>query len=147
MIFQTVCISSSTFVAHLVNQGVAQDVLVLEMLMLLIERPTDTSVEIAVGLMKHVGAYLAENTSQGSTVIFERFRAVLNESNISPRVQFMIEVLMQIRKDKFKEHPIIPEGLDLVEEEDQIPQNVELNSELKIEDGCSTLPSSQLLPC
>ena len=32
----------------------------------------------------------------------------------------MIEVLFQVRKDKFKDHPAIPETLDLVEEEEQI---------------------------
>ena len=32
----------------------------------------------------------------------------------------MIEVLFQVRKDKFKDHPAIPEELDLVEEEEQI---------------------------
>jgi pre-mRNA-splicing factor CWC22 len=29
----------------------------------------------------------------------------------------MIEVLMQVRKDKYKDSPILPEGLDLVEED------------------------------
>lgn len=31
----------------------------------------------------------------------------------------MIEVMFQIRKDKFKDHPAVIEELDLIEEEDQ----------------------------
>ena len=34
----------------------------------------------------------------------------------------MIEVLMQVRKDKYKSNPILPESLNLVEEDDQITQ-------------------------
>ena len=49
--------------------------------------------------------------------VFERFRALFNEGNISHRVQYMIELLMQVRKDRDEDNPILPEGLDLVEEE------------------------------
>ena len=31
----------------------------------------------------------------------------------------MIEVLMQVRKDNYKDNPVVPEGLDLVEEDEQ----------------------------
>ncbi len=67
------------------------------------------------------------------------FRAVLNEGSISSRVQYMIEVLMQVRKDKYKDNPIIPEGLDLVEEDDQITHQVQLAEELQVQDGLSKL--------
>jgi len=40
----------------------------------------------------------------------------------------MIEVLFQVRKDKFEEHPSIPEGLDLVEEDEQITHSLSLDS-------------------
>jgi pre-mRNA-splicing factor CWC22 len=36
----------------------------------------------------------------------------------------MIEVLFQIRKDKDKDNPILPEGLDLVKEEEQITHKI-----------------------
>ena len=57
-----------------------------------------------------------------NTIIFKRFRTVLNEGNTSHRVQYMITVLMQVRKDMFKDNPILPEGLDLIEEDEQITQ-------------------------
>ena len=37
----------------------------------------------------------------------------------------MIEVLMQVRKDKYKDNLILPEGLDLVEEDEQITHQIQ----------------------
>ena len=73
----------------------------LQILVLLLERPTDDSIEIAVGFTREVGAFLAENSPKANTTVFERFRAVLNEGTISHRVQYMIEVLMQVQ------HPVV----------------------------------------
>ncbi|KAG1434334.1 hypothetical protein G6F57_021630 [Rhizopus arrhizus] len=41
----------------------------------------------------------------------------------------MIEVLFQVRKDKYKDNPPIIKELDLVEEEDQITHNISLDDE------------------
>lgn len=81
---------------------------------------------------------MAENSPKANAAIFERFRAVLNEGAISHRVQYMIEVLMQVRKDKYKDNPIIPEGLDLVEEDDQITHTLDLQDDLQVQEGLST---------
>ncbi|KJA21085.1 hypothetical protein HYPSUDRAFT_141364 [Hypholoma sublateritium FD-334 SS-4] len=130
-----VCHSTTTFIAHLVNQGVAHEIIALQILVLLLERPTDDSIEIAVGFTREVGAFLAENSPKANATVFERFRAVLNEGSISQRVQYMIEVLMQVRKDKYKDNPILPEGLDLVEEDEQITHQIQLEEELQIQEG------------
>ncbi|KAG1737725.1 hypothetical protein EDB19DRAFT_1909485 [Suillus lakei] len=39
---------------------------------------------------------------------------------------------MQTRKDNFRDNPILPEGLDLVEEEDQIRHQIRLEDELQV---------------
>ncbi|KAJ3874194.1 hypothetical protein F5051DRAFT_359097 [Lentinula edodes] len=130
-----VCHSTTTFIAHLVNQAVAHEIIALQILVLLLERPTDDSIEIAVGFMREVGAFLAENSPIANSTVYERFRAVLNEGSISHRVQYMIEVLMQVRKDKYKDNPILPEGLDLVEEDEQITHRVQLEEELQVQEG------------
>ncbi len=44
----------------------------------------------------------------------------------------MIEVLMQVRKDKYKDNPIIPEGLDLVMED---KHELGLDEELQVQEG------------
>ena len=132
-----VCHSTTAFIAHLVNQAVAHEIVALQILMLLLEHPTDDSIEIAVGFMREVGAFLTENSAKANTIVFERFRAVLNEGNISQRVQYMIEVLMQVRKDRFKDNPILPEGLDLVEEDEQITHEIQLEQDLQVQEGLS----------
>ncbi|KAI0648359.1 hypothetical protein C8Q79DRAFT_905097 [Trametes meyenii] len=130
-----VCHSTTTFIGHLVNQGVAHEIIALQILVLLLERPTDDSIEIAVGFMREVGAFLGENSPKANATVYERFRAVLNEGSISHRVQYMIEVLMQVRKDKYKDNPIVPEGLDLVEEDEQITHQIQLEEELQVQEG------------
>lgn len=52
-------------------------------------------------------------------------------------MQYMIEVMFAIRKDGFKDHPIIPEGLDLVEEEDQFTHMLPLEDDYNTEDVLS----------
>lgn len=85
--------------------------------------------------MREVGAFLAEAVPKPNTAVFERFRAILHESGVDKRVQYMIEVLFQVRREKFKDNPIIPEGLDLVEEEDTITHRISLDDELVVQDG------------
>lgn len=68
------------------------------------------------------------------SAIFERLRNVLHESSIDKRVQYMIEVMFAIRKDGFKDHPVIPEGLDLVDEDDQFTHMLPLDDEYNPED-------------
>lgn len=123
------CIASVTFMAHLVNQQVAHEILALELLTLLLERPTNDSVEIAVGFCKEVGEKLQILSPKPSNIIFERFRAILLDANVDVRVQWMIQVLFQIRKDKFIQHPSIIPELDLVEEDDHVTHMISLDDE------------------
>ena len=126
---KTQCLASVMFLAHLVNQRVAHEIVALQLLTLLLEQVTDDGVEIAVAFMKECGAFLAENSPKPSNAIFERFRSILHEGKIDKRVQYMIEVLFQIRKDKFKDLPAIKEELDLVEAEDQTTHFFSLDDE------------------
>ncbi|XP_034042008.1 pre-mRNA-splicing factor CWC22 homolog [Thalassophryne amazonica] len=128
------CLTASKFVAHLMNQNVAHEVLCLEMLTLLLERPTDDSVEVTISFLKECGLKLTEVSPRGINAIFERLRNVLHESTIDKRVQYMIEVMFAIRKDRFKDHPVIPDGLDLVDEEDQFTHMLPLDDEYNPED-------------
>ncbi|TNN42957.1 Pre-mRNA-splicing factor CWC22 [Liparis tanakae] len=128
------CLTASKFVAHLINQNVAHEVLCLEMLTLLLERPTDDSVEVAIAFLKECGLKLTEVSPRGINAIFERLRNVLHESAIDKRVQYMIEVMFAIRKDGFKDHPVILEGLDLVDEGDQFTHMLPLDDEYDTEE-------------
>ncbi|KAF3394261.1 Pre-mRNA-splicing factor cwc22 [Penicillium rolfsii] len=131
---KAVCISSTTFIAHLVNNQVVNEMLVAQILLLLLHKPTDDSVEIAVGLTREVGQHLEEMNPQIANAVFDQFRNILHEADIDKRVQYMIEVLFQVRKDRYKDNPAIKEELDLVEEEDQITHQIGLDDEVETMD-------------
>lgn len=62
---KSTCISAAAFIAHLVNQRVAHEILALEILTLLIETPTDDSVEVSISFLKECGQKLTEVSSKG----------------------------------------------------------------------------------
>lgn len=113
---KTVCLSSSHFIAHLGNQMVAHEILALEILTLLIESPTDDNVEVAITFLKECGMKLTEVSSDRVGGIFELLKNILHQGKLDKRVQYMIEVLFQVRRDGFKDHQSIIESLELVEE-------------------------------
>lgn len=129
-----VCLSSTTFLAHLINQQVVHEMLAAQILLLLLNKPTDDSVEIAVGLMKEVGSHLEEFQAKITMAVYDQFRNILHEADIDKRGQYMIEVLFQIRKDKYEGYPSVKEELDLVEEEDQITHNPGLDDDVDVQD-------------
>jgi pre-mRNA-splicing factor CWC22 len=132
---KAVCLSSTTFIAHLCNQQVAHEMVAAQILLLLLHKPTDDSVEIAVGLTREVGQHLEEMSAPISLAVFDQFRSILHEADIDKRVQYMVEVLFQVRKDRYKDNPAIREELDLVEEEDQITHRTSLDDETDVQDG------------
>ena len=132
---KAVCLSSTTFIAHLCNQQVAHEMVAAQILLLLLHKPTDDSVEIAVGLTREVGQHLEEMSGPIALAVFDQFRSILHEADIDKRVQYMIEVLFQVRKDRYKDNPAIKEELDLVEEEDQITHRTGLEDEIDVQEG------------
>lgn len=132
---KAVCLSSTTFIAHLCNQQVAHEAVAAQLLLLLLHKPTDDSVEIAVGLTREVGQHLEEMSQPIALAVFDQFRSILHEADIDKRVQYMIEVLFQVRKDRYKDNPAIKEELDLVEEEDQITHQVDLDDDIDVQDS------------
>ncbi|KAJ0421899.1 hypothetical protein BJY00DRAFT_281376 [Aspergillus carlsbadensis] len=132
---KAVCISSTTFIAHLCNQQVVHEMLAAQILLLLLHKPTDDSVEIAVGLTREVGQHLEEMSGPIALAVFDQFRNILHEADIDKRVQYMIEVLFQVRKDRYKDNPAVKEDLDLVEEEDQITHRIGLDDEIETQDS------------
>ena len=132
---KAVCLSATAFLAHLCNQQVVHETLPAQILLLLLHKPTDDSVEIAVGLTREVGQHLEEMSGPIALVVFDQFRNILHEQDLDKRVQYMIEVLFQVRKDRYKDNPAVRNELDLVEEEDQITHQIGLDDEVQVEDG------------
>lgn len=128
-------LAATKFIAHLANQQVAHEIIALELLTVLLENPTDDSVEVAVGFVKECGSMLQDLSPQGLYGIFERFRGILHEGEIDKRVQFLIEGLFAIRKANFQGYPAVRPELDLVEQEDQFTHEFSLEDELDQEVG------------
>lgn len=131
---KTICVTASKFIAHLVNQRVAHEILALEILTLLVETPTDDSVEVAIAFLKECGQKLTEVSGKGVHAIFEMLKNILHEGKLEKRVQYMIEVIFQIRKDGFKDHVPIIEQLELVEEDDQFTHLIMLEEATETQD-------------
>jgi len=136
-------VALARFLAHLVNQRVCHELIALQVAALLLERPTDDSIEVAIGFCKECGALLTEVCPSSLNAVFDRFRSILNgdverevangtserRQVISERVLLLVEALFRVRKGKFLEHPTIPQSLDLVEEADQITHELSLDDE------------------
>ncbi|KAJ6790608.1 pre-mRNA-splicing factor CWC22-like protein [Iris pallida] len=135
-------LAATKFIAHLVNQQVAHEIIALELLTVLLENPTDDSVEVAVGFVKECGALLQDFSPQGLHGIFERFRGILHEGEIDKRVQFLIEGLFAVRKAKFQGFPAVRPELDLVEQEDQFTHEISLEDEIDPETSLDVFKSN-----
>ncbi|RTG84331.1 pre-mRNA-splicing factor CWC22 [Schistosoma bovis] len=120
------CLSTARFLAHLVNQKVVHELIILELLTLLLEQTTDDSVEVAVSVLKECGAMLSRLVPKGVHGIFEHLRRILNEGQCDKRISYMLEVMFQIRRDGWKDHPIVLPELDLIQESDQITHTTSL---------------------
>eukprot|EP00747_Dinoflagellata_sp_TGD_P154107 gnl/TRDRNA2_/TRDRNA2_177467_c0_seq1.p1 gnl/TRDRNA2_/TRDRNA2_177467_c0~~gnl/TRDRNA2_/TRDRNA2_177467_c0_seq1.p1 ORF type:complete len:610 (-),score=-30.09 gnl/TRDRNA2_/TRDRNA2_177467_c0_seq1:116-1945(-) len=128
-------LSTTLFIAHLVNQGVVHNLLALEILMLLLERPSAHSVELAVAFTKEVGAGLQDSEPQGLQAAFEKFRDILQEGKIDTKTQYSIESLIRIRQKGFDEsgYSVRTESLDLVESRNLITHEIYLDDQIEHE--------------
>ena len=59
------------------------------------------------------------------------------------RVQYMIEVMFAIRKDKFKDHPSVIPELDLIEESEQFTHLITLDEPADSEDKLNVFQFDQ----
>ena len=150
------------FLAHLCNHQVAHELVALQLLTVLLDDPTDDSVEIAVQFTKEVGQLLDEVSPRGLLAVFERFRGILHEGAdprptpprasprfrvarrdpksvrpgvIDKRVQYTIEGLFAARKAGFADYPAVPDDLDLVERDDQITFDLSLDDKVDREEA------------
>lgn len=73
----------------------------LQILALLLDKPTDDSVEVAVNFVKECGQRLSKVCPRPFNGIFDVFRSVLHEGKIDKRVQYMIEHLFIVRKSEY----------------------------------------------
>lgn len=63
--WQPQLLAAVKFIAHMVNQQVVHELIALELLTLLLEKPTDDSVEVAVGFVTECGSLLQDLSPRG----------------------------------------------------------------------------------
>ncbi|CUM67191.1 uncharacterized protein PRCAT00004884001 [Priceomyces carsonii] len=129
---KNLCLSSTNFIGHLVNVEVISEILILQILQLLLEKPTDDSVEISIAMIKVVGSYMSIHSKVATQMIFERLRGLLHDdADLSERTQFLITEILKIKRGDFKDYPAVEKELDLVESDDQNTHVIELDQSLK----------------
>ena len=124
-----ICKGSAKMLAHCINQLIVHHVLALELLTVLLEEPTEDSVEMASEFIIECGKTLNDLIPQGLAMVFDRFRAILQEGSVDKRVQFTIQSLFAVRKTGFKDYPGVLPELDLVEEDERITHEITLDDE------------------
>ncbi|KAL8446667.1 hypothetical protein Emag_004674 [Eimeria magna] len=102
---KVVCLACVEFFAHLVNQRVAHELLALQLCELLLQEPTNDSVEVCIGFLKAVGQTLEDVCKPGFDAAFERLRAILQQGETDKKTQYSIEALWDIRRNGFKDFP------------------------------------------
>ncbi|KAL8029000.1 hypothetical protein ABFX02_14G199800 [Erythranthe guttata] len=66
-------IAAVKFIAHLVNQRVAHELIALELLTLLLENPTDDSIAVVMGFVTEFGCFLHEIKDETETDLIDLF--------------------------------------------------------------------------
>ncbi|CAJ0557993.1 unnamed protein product, partial [Mesorhabditis spiculigera] len=119
-------VTVSKFIAHLINQQVAHELLSMEIMLLMLQKPTEDSVEVCIAFLKECGAKLADIAPRALDSVFARLRNILAEAQLDSRIRYMIETAMAVRRDKFADYPALVDELDLISEEDQITHTLSL---------------------
>ena len=130
------CKLSAIFLAHLVNQRVSSEIVILQIMQLLLENRTNDSLVLACEIMNHVGKYMEENSSLACNMVFDRLRQLLHEDkNLNRKAQGALESILKNRRNRFKNYPTIPKELDLVEFEEQETHMLELGASYDTQDS------------
>ncbi|CAF1494261.1 unnamed protein product, partial [Rotaria sordida] len=97
-------LASAKFIAHLINQNILNEIIALQIVVSLLENPTDDSVELAIGFLKECFQKLLEVNPQGLDSVYSTLRNLLDKSSLNKTSQDMIETLFAVEKDQFKSH-------------------------------------------
>ncbi|CAJ0567232.1 unnamed protein product, partial [Mesorhabditis spiculigera] len=119
-------VTVSKFIAHLINQQVAHELLSMEIMLLMLQKPTEDSVEVCIAFLKECGAKLADIAPRALDSVFARLRNILAEAQLDSRIRYMIETAMAVRRDKFA---IIGDAGESSEEESDDEDEDEENKE------------------
>ncbi|RCK67848.1 Pre-mRNA-splicing factor CWC22 [Candida viswanathii] len=112
--------SSLGFLCHLVNQQVASEIALLQVLQILLEKVNNDNVELSLDIVNTSGAYLFRNSKNALIMVLNRLRDLLQEdTSLSQRNRRAIGHVLKLGRSDFKGVPVVDRELDLVEDEDK----------------------------
>lgn len=95
------CVARAKFIAHLVNQRVANETLALQVAHLLLSTPSEDSVEIAVQFMAECGAFLEVACPQAMHAILQSLRSLVQDGAVGPRVESLVHGFFRIAQTRY----------------------------------------------
>lgn len=119
--------SALGFICDLVVQDVMDDIVLLQIFDVLLERPSTTTIDLSVQMLVHTGAHFFDRASLN--VVFDRLRTLLTEHKLAPASQRAIKRVFEMRR----RFPKLDKALDLVEEEDKNEHFVDLDGEHELD--------------
>lgn len=125
------CLALVRFIAHLTNQEVVHEALGFQVVNHLIDKPTPSSIEIVISFVRECGQKLEQLNPVYLFEVFKTLRELALESDLDSRTTDLIDLLHNLRKEKFRGFPCIKPGLDLVDEGDKITHTIELGEPRK----------------
>ncbi|CDY44701.1 BnaA05g29050D [Brassica napus] len=120
------------FLAHLVNQRVACEIIALEVIHMLLRKPTEDTVEVAVVFVRECGALLLDLSPRRFDVIFDVFRRTVQEGDLEFRSRCLIEglfSLVALRRSNFEGYPAVRDELDLMDSDEKVTHVISLYDE------------------
>ena len=123
------CNACLRFIAHLINQRVLNHFLGLQLVVFFLETGGDDAVELVCLFLQEAGLALQELCASGVYSIFEKLKLLLHEGQASRRVQYSIERLFKVRKNKWAEFPDIAPELDLLDEDSRMTHSFDLDDD------------------
>lgn len=123
--------NSITFMCQLVNQRVINEIIILEILQILLDKkPTSQGIELSCEIIKLNGKLLMGSARSAFDMIITRLRNLMGEISIDEKGMQKIENIFRLSRNQFRFFKILEEDLDLIEEEDQTTHIIDINDEI-----------------
>lgn len=130
------CFATGKFVAALYKQSVVQALVVLQLLWMCLDEPSEGSIELAVGVIKSCGGVLDEKEARIFDIVCTKLRDLLHEGHVSKRAMAGINVVLELRRKGFAD--ALEKEFDLLDEDDVVTHMISLEEGAgDVEEDCN----------
>lgn len=128
------CRAVLTFLSDLVIFHVCCLDLVMEIVLQLLEEPSDFKVELVLEILNICGVEMYDNESTWFDQVKNTLRNILSEDLVDSRSQLLIQSFFDTFNKKLKEGQALDEDLDLVDEDDYVVHKFSLKDRVQGDD-------------